>query len=153
VRRAVIFGLRRVRQPWATQILEEMQIEDAQWVVKDAAAQAVENLKSPDPSVPTPLLPLEDTPWLIAYASDRGMGINQNMAREMLLRVLREGNEDEILAALGQVQRRGETDVFPIIYHLIFGDKPEVRDAAYTLLWHLGGLKAEIPPSIQFGLG
>jgi hypothetical protein len=67
-RRAVIYGLSRVAQSWAIQILEEVQIEDAQWVVKDAAAQAVTQQTNPDPAIPVPQPPLEDLPWLVAFA-------------------------------------------------------------------------------------
>ncbi len=154
VRRAVIYGLKRVRQPWAVQILEEMRIEDAQWVVKDAAAHAVEELNSPDPRIPRQLPPLEDTPWLIAFASEHGLGISAGeSAREMLLRALKEGNEDEQLAAIGQIQQRGETGIFPTIYHLLYGSNPELSEAAFNIVWHIAATGAEFPPPIQFGLG
>lgn len=154
VRRAVIYGLARVRQPWATQILEGLQIEDAQWVVKDAAAQAVDQIKNPDPSIPKPQPALKDLPWLIAFASDRESGLSEgDLDRTMLLKVLSEGNDDEILAALGQIRLRGETGVFPSLYHLIYGDHPELNEAAHYTLWHIGSMGFEIPPPAQFGLG
>ncbi|MBU0510869.1 MAG: HEAT repeat domain-containing protein [Chloroflexi bacterium] len=154
VRRAVIYGLLRIRQPWSVQILEEMRIEDAQWVVKDAAARAVEELNSPDPRIPRQLPPLEDTPWLIAFASERGVGISAGeSAREMLLRALRDGNEDEQLAAIGQLQQRGETGIFPAIYHLLYGSNPELSEAAFNIVWHIAATGVDFPPPIQFGLG
>jgi HEAT repeat protein len=153
-RRAVIYGLRRVNQPWATQILEELQIEDAQWVVKDAAAQAVTQINNPDPAIPKPQPPLEDLPWLIAFASDLEVGISEGKpAREMLLKALSEGNEDEKLAAMGQVRLRGETGIFPAIYHILYSDIPELKEAAFYTIWHIASTGYEIPPPIQFGLG
>jgi HEAT repeat protein len=154
VRRAVIYGLKRVNQPWALEILEETQIEDAQWVVKNAAQQAVEELKNPDPHNPKPLMPLEDTPWLIEFASNLGVGISAGeAARDMLLRALKDGNPEQQLAALGQIQRRGETRVFPAVYHLIYGQHPDVSEMAFNTLWQIASTDAEIPPPIQFGLG
>ena len=154
VRRAVIYGLWRIRQPWSIQILEEMRIEDAQWVVKDAAAHAVEELNIPDPRIPRQLSPLEDIPWLIAFASERGFGISAGeSALEMLLRVLKDGNENEQLAAIGQIQQRGETRIFPAIYHLLYGSNPELSEAAFNIVWHIAATDTEFPPPIQFGLG
>jgi len=153
-RRAVIYGLRRVKQPWAKQILEELQIEDAQWVVKDAAAQAVAELNAPDPSIPKSQPPLEDLPWLIGFASDRELGISSGIsAREMLLKALNEGTDDEKLAALGQIRLRGETGIFPAVYHILYDDNPELRETAYHTIWHIATTGFEIPPPIKFGLG
>jgi HEAT repeat protein len=154
VRRAVIYGLHRVRESWATQILEELQIEDAQWVVKDAAAQAVEQLNALDPEIPTPNLPLEELPWLITFASDQGLGINDPAsALTMLQRVLREGNQDEKLGALREFQARGLTGLFPFVYHIYYDTNPELIEAAYHTIWHTAALGAEIPAPTQFGLG
>ncbi|MEA3349158.1 MAG: HEAT repeat domain-containing protein [Chloroflexota bacterium] len=154
VRRAVIFGLRRVGEPWAIQLLGEVQIEDAQWVVKNAAAQAFEELHQPDPHIPQALPSLADTPWLIAFAGERGVGISPGQqAHEMLLRVLKEGNPEEQLAALAQLRRRGITKVFPAIYHPLYAANPETNAAALYTIWHLAASGAEIPPPMQFGLG
>jgi len=154
VRRAVIYGLRRVREPWATQILEELQIEDAQWVVKDAAARAVEQLNNLDPAIPKPVVPLEDLPWLITFASEQGLGIgDRDSARAMLFRVLREGNEDEKLAALREIQTRGFSTVFPFVYHIFFDANPELIEAAFNTIWHTAAMGIEIPNPTQFGLG
>jgi len=152
VRRAVIYGLRKVNEPWATEILEEMQIEDAQWVIKDAAAQAVEDINNPDPSIPKPQPPLMDLPWLIAFAGDRGLGISEEKpARDMLLRVPTEGNEDEVIAALGQIRVRGETSIFPFAYTLYYGENPEVKAAAFNTIWHISMMGIDIPPLDQVG--
>jgi HEAT repeat protein len=154
IRRVSIHGLRLVNELWAGNILEEIQIEDGQWVVRNAAAQVVEELNQLDPYIPQPLDPLEDLPWLIEFASEHGMGISPgDPAREMLIRVLREGSLDQTLAALDLFKRYGDTDIFPAIYHLLYGEDQEIVEAAYSTLWHLAGTGAEIPPPIQFGLG
>jgi HEAT repeat protein len=154
VRRVAIHGLRLVDEPWAFNILEEMQIEDGQWVVRNAAAQVVEELTNLDPYVPVPLEPLDDTPWLIEFASERGMGTSgEEASREMLMRVLREGSPEQTHAALEVLRRNGDSGIFPTIYHLLYGGDQEIAEAAYDTLWHLAATGAEIPPPIQFGLG
>jgi hypothetical protein len=153
VRRATIYGLRRVNQPWATEILEHLQIEDAQWVVKDAAADAVNQLMAPNPSIPIPQTPLSEIPWLIAFASDRESGISEgDSARNMLLKALEADNTDQILAAMGQIRLRGETEIFPVIYHILFGLDPELTEAAFHTIWHVASMGAPVPSLTQFGL-
>jgi HEAT repeat protein len=154
VRRAVIYGLRKVDEPWAITILEEMQIEEGQWVVRNAAAQVMEEITNIDPHTPQIPPQPEDLPWLISFASERGLGISPGKpARDMLLQVLREGEESEKLAALDYFRLHGDAGVFPAIYHLLYGSNFELREAAYNTLWHLAATGAEIPPPIQFGLG
>jgi hypothetical protein len=153
VRRAVIYGLQRVKQPWATEILEHLQIEDAQWVVKDAAALAVSQLMAPDPSTPTPQLPLSQIPWLIAFASERESGLSEGEnARQMLLQALQHGTTDQVLAAMGQIRLRGEANIFPAIYHHLLGMDPELAEAAYYTIWNAASMGVPIPSLSQFGL-
>ncbi|MFC1997266.1 NACHT domain-containing protein [Chloroflexota bacterium] len=154
IRRVAIHGLRLVKEPWAVKILEEMQIEDGQWVVRNAAAQVVEEINQLDPYIPHPLEPLENLPWLIEFASEHGLGISAgDPAREMLLRVLRDGSPDQTYAALDRFRRNGDTRIFPMIYHLLYGEDLEIAEAAYNTLWHLSATGKEFPPPIQFGLG
>src|SRR5688572_23142757 len=40
VRRAIVYGLARVNEPWATELLERVQIEDEQWVVRNAGVES-----------------------------------------------------------------------------------------------------------------
>ena len=154
VRRVAIHGLRLVDEPWARNILEEMQIEDGQWVVRNAAAQVVEELNALDPYIPRPLGQIEEMPWMIEFASERGVGVSEGKAiHEMLLRVLREGSPDQTHAALDILRRSGDDGIFPAIYHLLYGEDQQIAEAAYNTLWHLAATNATIPPPIQYGLG
>jgi hypothetical protein len=153
VRRTSIHGLRLINQSWAVEILDNMQIEDAQWVVKNAAGQAMEEINDIDPYIPRPLNPLENTTWLIEFAGERGMGVSGDQANEMLLRALREGSPDQTLAALDYYRLTGNDSIFPAIYHLLYGSDTDIIEAAYETLWQLKGTGAQIPSPIQFGLG
>ena len=75
VRRAVIHGLSRIEQPWAIELLQKMQVEDEQWVVRNLATQYIEQGSKPDPRVPQKLPIPSETPWLIEFAGKQGMGI------------------------------------------------------------------------------
>lgn len=155
VRRAAIYGLQRVRQPWAMDILETMQIEDAQWVVKNAATQAYEELRQGNPRIPQPLQPPESLPWLISFAAEQGSGISAGEpALQMLLKAVSTGNPDEQLAALQYLQQLGYEKIFPTIYHAyLSGNDPDLQQAAYDILWHLAAAGVELPPLMKYGLG
>jgi len=154
IRRAAIYGLRRIRQVWAIDLLEKVQIEDAQWVVKNAAAQAYEELNQPDPHIPRPLPSPDDAPWLIAFAAERGESLGTGEAAwKFLLRALQSGDADLQLAALDTIGAWGYTAVFPAIYKPYLSDNPELQLAAYDAIWNLASTGVEIPPPLQFGLG
>jgi HEAT repeat protein len=152
VRRAVVAGLQRVGQPWAQEILARMRLEDNQWVVQDAATQALEELAQPYSRLPKPVPELSETPWLIAFASERGIGIAPGKpATNLIYLALKEGNEEQQLAALQYLGRCGDQDAILPIYEAYFTSSEEVKDAAYQALWLLDAGGLEIPAPMQFG--
>ena len=154
VRRAAISGLRRIHEDWAIQILEELQIEDAQWVVKNAAAQAIEDYNRPDMYIPQTQIPLADLPWLISFAAERGVGVSPGEpARQMLKQALELGTEEQQMAALFEIQRRDIAEIFPGIFNQYFGSDIELREIAYNTIWLLAANGNEIPSPTQFGMG
>jgi HEAT repeat protein len=143
VQRAVIYGLRRIHQPWTLALLEKIQIEEGQWVVKNAAAQAFEEMKLPDSRIPHVLPSLADTPWLISFAAHRDLGIRPGKpGLKLLLRVLKEGTSAEQLAAMQQFQRHG---------NILYGNDPDLSAAAYITLWTLAATGVDLPHPLKFG--
>ena len=154
VRRSVLNGLRLVNEPWARQILEEIQVEDGQWVVRNAAQQIVEELNALDPYIPRPLEPTDTLPWFVEFAAEQGVGIGEpEKAHEMLVKVLREGSPDQTAAALDIFRLKGDENIFPAIFHLLYGEDAEIAELAYHTIWQLAANGAAIPAPIQFGLG
>jgi len=152
VQRAVIYGLRRIRQPWTLALLEKIQIEDGQWVVKNAAALAFEEMKLPDSRIPHVLPSLADTPWLISFAAQRDLGISPEKPDfKLLLHVLKEGTPAEQLAAMLQFQRHSYANIFPTIYTVLYGDAPDLSEAAYITLWTLAATGVDLPHPLKFG--
>ena len=146
VRRAVAYGLRRVHQPWAIQTLERMQVSDEQWVVKDAAAQVLDELAKPKIRLPKNLPDLTETPWLIAFAGERGIGISPGKpALDLLLMALKEGKEEQRLAALEYLARYGEANAIPVIFQIFTTQQGEVSEAAYNTLWHIAASGVQLP--------
>jgi HEAT repeat protein len=137
VRRSVVYGLQRVNETWSNKILEHLQLKDEQWVVKTAATQALEELSLPNPHTPHKLPPLTETPWLISFAGERGIGVAPGKpARDLLLLALREGNEEQQLAALNFLSLRGDSTSISEILNFYTNNKGELREAAFNTLWH-----------------
>ncbi len=154
VRRAVVYGLARIAEPWARELLEKIQLEDDEWVVRTAAAQAVEALQSQSAWIPRPPRPLHDEPWLLAFAADRGMGVPPGEAAyEVLRQCLREGDDAQVLAALGRVIFEPDHDWSAELYALLYGGTGEQQEAALLALRHLAAAGVALPNPLQYGLG
>ena len=153
VRRAAVYGLGRVRQPWVIAILERLRESDPQWVVKDAASQMLEAIQNENPRLPRPLPRLTETAWLTAFAADRGIGVAPGRpAYELLYRALSEGNADQRMGAVYYLSGRGDEGAVVPLYQLYFSNRGELREMAFTALWHLAATGVRLPPPAQFGL-
>lgn len=135
-RRAAVFGLVRVPEKWATETLRSVQMEDPEWVVRGAAAEALEKKTDPPYQVHPPPDELSDLPWLVAFAAREGLGVGPGRpALEMIRRALNEGTPDEQVAALETLAwtEVGEFDLE--LRRSLTEGEPYLRDAAYEALW------------------
>jgi len=153
VRRAVVYGLARVGEPWATELLQKMQVEDEQWVVRNSANEVLDPHNQTDnPRVPRPLKAPSETPWLIEFAGTQGVGIAPgSRAADILISVLKNGKEEERLAALSYLKDIPTDGAIKEIYHAMYGDDIEVREAAYMTLWEIGTSGYKLPDPTRFG--
>lgn len=152
VRRAAVFGLLRTRQPWAIRLLEKLRQEDAQWLVQDAAAQALQILEGTPIRAPRPIPALEQTPWLIAFAAEREMGVAPGKAAyEMLYRALQQGTYEQKEAALYFLAERGDESAVEAVYSVYTTGDAELRQRAFETLLSLNnqGYSLKVSPSPQ----
>jgi hypothetical protein len=154
VRRAVVYGLARVSAPWAMEIVQKIQLEDDQWIVRNAATEVIDSKAIPaDPRVPRPLTPPSQTPWLIEFAGKQGVGISPGApATDILLTAIKHGTEDERKAALPYLRRAANEGIVKEFYHIIRDKDPEMSEAAYQAIWDLASSGMNIPDPTQFGL-
>jgi HEAT repeat protein len=140
VRRAVAFGLAKVDQPWARQILEKMAVDDKEWVVRAAASLALEQLQAPPVNVPAATHNLSEMPWLIAFAGERGLGVAPGKpALQLLLKALQEGNPVQRMAALQSLERYQEPRSLEMIYSMIAESDVDLSQAAFHTMWTMAG--------------
>ena len=91
-------------------------------------------------SIPKVMPPLHETPWLIAYAGEKGMGLSPGQsAWDMLGDALAQGGEETKLAAM-YIFRIKPDEADPVVETLISlmnERQDEVSEAAYQTLWQL----------------
>jgi hypothetical protein len=66
-RRNAIAGLRMINEDWSLNELHHLNSTDYEWMVRDAAAQAIENQWSPAPFIPRSLPPLRKNPAILHF--------------------------------------------------------------------------------------
>jgi HEAT repeat protein len=153
VRRAAVYGLARIRQPWAISIIEKLHTQDDWWEVKDAASQMLQALQKENPRLPRPIPVLTQTGWLTAFAADRGMGVAPGEpAYQLLYRALNEGTEDQCQGALYFLTAQGDKEAILPLYQLYFSGTGDLREMTYTTLWFLATMGVDLPAPMQFGL-
>ncbi len=154
VRRAVVHGLSRIEEPWAVDLLRYLQVEDNQWVIRNLANQYLEQMEKTDPRVPRNLLPPSESPWLIEFAGKEGMGIPRGgPATEVLLSAFKAGETEQRLAALPYLKRVPTEGIINALYNAMYGQDPEVREAAFYAIEEIGANGFKLPHPNQFGVG
>jgi len=153
VRRAVTYGLGIVDQPWATETLTKMQLEDDQWIVRNAASEVLENKQKFNKYIPKRLSAPSECAWLLAFAGKKGVGISPDSpATDILLMALTDGTEAEQLASLDYLRAFSSSNVFAIFYSLMYGRNFVLREAIFRTVWEMGSRGVAIPDPQQFGV-
>ncbi len=150
VRRSVVFGLIRVDQPWARKIVENLQLDDNEWVVRNAAIQAFDELNRKSSYAPKSLPDLTETKWLIEYASRIGTTVAPGKpAEELVRKALTSGNPDEKLNAIDYLRNKCDPKAMDLIYTTYKNSTGELRASAYYLLWLMTITGIKLPYSFE----
>lgn len=152
LRRAVIYGLGRIDEPWALETLQKTQAEDDQWMVRNAATEVLDAKAAW--RVPSKLIAPSESPWLIEFAGKQGLGISPGSpATDILLLALKSEESDYRLAALPYLKYTPNEGVITQLYNAMYKDDPDLREAAYNTLWEMGASGAKLPHPSQYGFG
>ncbi len=153
VRRSVAFGLIRVNQPWALKIVENMQLEDSEWVVRNAAIQAFTEFQRKNSFAPAPLDDPTEIQWLIDYATKQRTTVAPGKpADELVIKALSNGDQDEILNALEYLRIKCDADSIGDIYKAYTNPDNEIKNAAYYVLWLMMISGVKLPVSVIFNI-
>jgi len=154
VRRSVVFGLGRVSEPWADEIVNRLQVLDEQWAVRNAALEVADYRQRVSSSVPHRLPPPSESPWIIAFAGKQGLGVSPDkLPVELLLLALKNGTEEERLASLPYLRISPTIAVMNALYQAMYGGEPYLREAIFQILSEMASRGIELPDPAQFNLG
>ena len=154
MRRAIVYGLARIPEDWAAELMQKTQIEDTQWVVRNVAVELLDSRARPDLHIPRRLTPPAETPWLIEFAGRQGMGISPGqVATDMLILAFKGDNDDEKRAALSYLRHTPSEGVIGELYRAYFSDNHEIKETVYHTLKDYARGGTQLPPTMQFGLG
>jgi HEAT repeat protein len=153
LRRAVMYGLGRIDETWAVELLQKMQVDDDQWIVRNAATEVLDAKLAVGSFAPSRLKVPHESPWLIEFAAKKGVGISPGTpATDILLLALKEEDVELRLAAMPYLKLSPKEGVIAQLYDAMYQDEPEVREAAYHTLWEIGLSGVKLPDPSQFGL-
>ena len=154
VRRAVVYGLGRINEPWAIELLTQLQVEDDQWVVRNAATEMLENNRNSYKRVTRQIPQPSESPWLIAFAGKQGMGVSPDIQpTDLLLLALKADNLEEQIASLEYLRMIPEEVVFSDLYHVMYSEESELREAIYQTLSEMAARGVDLPDPVHYGVG
>lgn len=153
-RRAIVYGLVRIAEPWSNDLLQKIRVEDSQWVVRNAADQILETSGKLRPDIPHPLMDPHQAPWLIEFASKQGYGISPDKdVRDLLMQVIHSGTEEEILTSMDYLLSSPDEPYLVALLDLVYGQNSVLREAALCHLWLAAKSGYPPPPPQKIGLG
>ncbi|HEY5156351.1 MAG TPA: HEAT repeat domain-containing protein [Anaerolineales bacterium] len=154
VRRSVAFGLGRIPEPWAEEIVNRMQILDDQWAVRNAALEVTENHQRLNPYIPQRLPQPVESPWLIAFAKKQGLDISRDkLPVDLLLLALKTGTEEERLAALAYLRIIPTDGVFSALYQAMYHGEPYIREVIFQIFSEMAARGVDVPDPVHYGVG
>ncbi|TVR23036.1 MAG: HEAT repeat domain-containing protein [Anaerolineaceae bacterium] len=136
LRRAAVFGLRRIRAPWALIYLHDVSLADDEWYVKSAAEQAFLDLQygiaaSGPRRYPQP----EQIDWLKRWVDSVGdLASKRESGERLLRRALEEGPAEVQYLAVGNLGQLAAYGQMGTIYSALRHREYYVREAAYRAL-------------------
>lgn len=152
VRRACVYGLGLIDKPWSRDALSKLQLEDGQWVIRNTAAQSLENLNNIDAHMPKRQPAPYTAPWVINFATQHGAGLSPNASPVMtLLQVLNSGTDEEKIGAMEYLSSYFEEGIIAKLYDCIYGNEVAISEYAIYYLWIISLSGVQLPSTKKYG--
>jgi HEAT repeat protein len=138
LRRAAVFGLRRIKTPWALIAIYRTFLEDQQWYVRSAAQMAFHELQYGRDNGPRRYPQPHSLTWLAEWATARGQNIKPGAgAVEMLIAALQQGEPPIRQLAAAVIGQLGLASSISMLYETLCDPIPDVRENAHRALGNL----------------
>ncbi len=152
VRRAAVIGFSQVREKWCVSLLEKIAVEDGQWVVRNAASQALEMIHQKNVYIPRHIPNPDSAAWLIQYAARQGTTLTEGeFPKAMLLQAMMNGNQEEKLAALNYLRFLTDENSLKTFYDIFYGLQTPEREAVFQSLCWMMMCGVRLPSPVQYG--
>lgn len=140
VRRSAVSGLVRLDDFWAVALLEKIEREDEQWLVKSAAGSALEMIVARNKPGRWEMAQPGDQGWLIRWAASKERAIPGGAAAiPVLLEALSEAEEPAVrMAAALTLGQMGEKGSIARLQEALRDPEALVREAAFIALCMIG---------------
>jgi HEAT repeat protein len=140
LRRAAVFGLRRVNTSWAVLVLYRTAMEDEQWYVRSAAEQAFYDMQYGSTASGVRAYPaVESIPWLREWIALQGEEIVKEVEKpeDLLLMAMTDGDPQLQSLSVANIGQLGIAAHVSELYMALRHQDQAVRDAAYQALGEL----------------
>lgn len=136
VRRAGVFGLSQIRAAWSTEILRDLTTQDSEWIVKNAALQALEINIHSSMYLPVKQVHPSQAAWLIEFASQMGRGVPAgSFPLELLLQAAGSTNQAYVHHALYYLMHINDKNIEQALKTCLLHEYALIQDqAAFILL-------------------
>ncbi len=150
VRRAVTYGLARVGEDWARDLLKKIEHDDKQWFVRSGATEALKLMEEEaGEGAAIDLTPLDkdNLGWLVQWTASKGQPIGLGKpAAQALQRALEDSDVTVRLAAVHTYAYIGDADIIPALRARLSDDDPQVREATYRALEEIARRADQVIP-------
>jgi HEAT repeat protein len=138
VRRAAVFGLRRINTGWSLVSVYKAFLDDSQWYVRSAAQEAFVQMSYKEASGPTAYPMTNELPWLENWAAKRGQDLaSPELGDQMLTQGLQEGDPQIKAMAAVTLGQLGRVETINPLYAALIDKQETVRAAAHRALGDL----------------
>jgi hypothetical protein len=135
IRRSAVFGLSHVHEEWSKDLLEVTAVQDSEWMVKNAATQALEYQNNPQLFIPRRPIPPSEAAWLIEFASQQGRGIpSGSFPMELLIQASHSPNLHNALLSLQYLMIKDDPEIIQLMKELARSEESLLRDYAQYIL-------------------
>jgi hypothetical protein len=137
-RKAAISGLNRINEPWVHEVLEKASVEDTQWVVRDAAINALEHLGEDKSLIPQKWLPVHENPWTLEKAEEYKQELSSKVFPDQLLFMILDKSQDlDKKIALHYLLDQPTPELVQYLNILTRQEDSTLRDYAISSLFNL----------------
>jgi len=137
-RKAAVFGLAHIQQPWVNAIFEKISTEDTQWVVRDAAKFTLEHPLSTVTFLPEKRIPVLENPWTLQKAEVYSVPLpDRGIPTELLYTILEKDTLTNKQIALDYLNRQPTARLIETLAKISTDTESDFREEAVNTLFCL----------------